>query len=380
MRAKRQPQLPLAPRLICTDCRAELKDLRSTRAKVHRLEAQVSELQEVVARLVAGQSLPIEGSVRRLAVGFDDGRVGVVTLPPCPDPPAPGSKPTEAKFKAILAPPERACEPVSSVAVIPGGRVVVGHDDGRIRLWLLAPAEEGSPTLLADACHTAADRSPLEGCAVMALAHLGGGRVASGAEDHVVCLWSPDLERCEASLDGHSGPVHCCTSLDGDRLATGSGDHTVQVWSLSPGGASRELSLFGHAGAVTTCIPLPGGRILTGSRDETLRLWNVTSGACLSVLSGHMHAVTSAALLAETGLAASASCDGSVRLWRLADGECDGALEGHIDVASGVVDLGGGRLASVSDDGTIRIWALGSRECLLTLQCNATPCALSALV
>jgi WD40 repeat protein len=364
--------------VICGHCVAELRELRGTRAKLARLEKQINELQSKVSELARQQV--VGPKVLRVAVGFDDGRVGVLNLNPNSNP----NKFTanQPKFEAFLSPPEDdgSCEPVASVTALPGGKLIVGHDDGGIKLWIVREkvcAEERS--------HTADGRSPLEGSAVLAVTQLSDRRVATCAEDRLVRLWAENFSVCEATLVGHTGAVHSCAQLPDGRLVTGggSGDNSVRIWDIGIAGASCSIcksTLSGHRGAVTAVVPLPDDRLMTASQDETVRVWRISSGECLSTFVGHSQPVTSAVALVDGELAISSSCDGTLRVWRLSDGECISTLEGHLDVVTGVVDLGGGLVCSTSHDGTVRVWATNGGECLSVIQCDAAPCSITALI
>jgi WD40 repeat protein len=70
--------------------------------------------------------------------------------------------------------------------------------------------------------------------------HLMGTLIASGSNDHTVCIW--DVKTGAAvghPLEGHTGCVTSVTfSPDGTLIASGSYDKTVCIWDAKTGAAS----------------------------------------------------------------------------------------------------------------------------------------------
>ncbi len=67
--------------------------------------------------------------------------------------------------------------------------------------------------------------------AVSTLAVLPDGRLASGSYDSTVRVWRPSTGVCEAVLKGHTREVRALAVLPDGRLASGSWDNIVRVWS-----------------------------------------------------------------------------------------------------------------------------------------------------
>jgi WD40 repeat protein len=66
------------------------------------------------------------------------------------------------------------------------------------------------------------------------------------------------------------------------RIASGAWDNTVRVWSSATGACERIME--GHTSGVLCLAPLPDGRLVSGSADGTARVWDVKLGECLRVL------------------------------------------------------------------------------------------------
>ncbi len=232
---------------------------------------------------------------------------------------------------------------VLALAVLPDGRLASGSSDNTVRLW---DPQSGAETARLEG-HTGA---------VLALAVLPDGRLASGYRDKTVRLWDPKSGTETARLEGHAGWVTALAVLPDGRLASGSSDNTVRLWDPKSGAETARLA--GHAGGVTALAVLPDGRLASGSFGK-VRLWDPQSGVENALLEGHAGPVNALAVLPD-GRLASGSYDKTVCLWDPKSGVETARLEGHAGQVLALVGLPDGRLASGSDDKTVRLWDLKS--------------------
>ena len=110
----------------------------------------------------------------------------------------------------------------------------------------------------------------LEG--VNALAVLEGGRLASGSDDGTVKIWEQATGACVATLEEHEICVWSLAVLDGGRLASGSEDGTIKVWELATGACVATLE--GHEDWVWSLAALEGGKLASGSDDQKINIWD----------------------------------------------------------------------------------------------------------
>lgn len=175
-----------------------------------------------------------------------------------------------------------------------GTALATGGGDATVRLWDLTTHCPGA----ALTGHTGW---------VMIVAWSPCGRLlASGGADAAVRLWTVAPGGRAASpagvLRGHTKVVTCAAwepahapAPRGGRLATGAKDGTVRLWSATTG-KRCVATLASHRLAVTAVAWGGGGRLYSASRDGTVNVWD--DGACVLVtsLKGHGHWVNQLAL------------------------------------------------------------------------------------
>ena len=254
--------------------------------------------------------------------------------------------------EALLRTLEGHTNAVVALAVLHDGRLASGSQDHTIKLW--NPASSACEATLQG--HTDS---------VEALAVLADGRLASGSRDHTIKLWNPTRGVCETTLEGHTGWVAALALLADGRLASGSNDNTIKLWNLTSGVC--EATLKGHSDWVDSLAVLAGARLASGSHDRTIRLWNLASGVSESTLEGHTCSVSALAVLAD-GRLASGAYDDAIRLWDMASGMCEATLEGHDGWVTALAVLNDGQLVSGSHDETIKLWNPASGMCEATLR------------
>lgn len=191
--------------------------------------------------------------------------------------------------------------------------------------------------------------------AVLCLAALADGSVASGGADGVIHLWSANGEH-RGTLRGHTGWIWALVPLEGGLLASGSEDGTVRLWRLA---SASEACAPTHAGApVRALAALPSGGLISGQATGELTTWRLTGAPALQAHGTHrVHsgAVCTIAPLSAERIASGGEDDG-IHLTRLPDFAPLTSYT-HAGFVRGLAVLPGGQLASASYDTTVRLWS-----------------------
>ncbi|QDS97215.1 NACHT and WD40 repeat domain-containing protein [Adhaeretor mobilis] len=178
---------------------------------------------------------------------------------------------------------------VNSLAALEGGRVVSGSEDGAVKLWSAEQWEAGVTELDQVPTIVQHERAAWGGIGVNVLAVLKGGRVVSGGDEGAVKLWSAEHWEAEAidlgavpTIVQHKDGVTSLAVLEGGRVVSGGGDGLVKLWSIEQREAGaidteQVATIVQHGGAVTALVVLEGGRILSAGADNMLRLAELTS-------------------------------------------------------------------------------------------------------
>ena len=308
---------------------------------------------------------------------------------------------------------------VLCLAALPGQCLASGGKDGLVGLWdVAAPGGGGSGSAAASgrclrmlAAHQGA---------VLALAALADGRLASAGQDGAVRLWLPEghSSDAQATLWGHArhedagaveggrddvcalaavtlppalgssgsgsgssrfaSPGRAARAGSSARsgapaLASGGMDGVVLVWELGgaggPGGGGAggasgagepRARLRGHVTCINALVQLSDGRLAASARDGSVRLWDLGSGAC-TALSGHPSMVLCLAPHPDGQRLLSGSADGSVHVWEVAHPEVwsvalEPQVHGHKDGVWCLAVLGDGSVLSGGFGATVRVW------------------------
>ncbi len=191
--------------------------------------------------------------------------------------------------------------------------------------------------------------------AVLCLAALEDGSLASGGADGVIHLWSTEGEH-RGTLRGHTGWVWALVPLEGGLLASGSDDGTVRLWHTA---SLSEASAPAHAGApVRALAALPRGELISGQATGELTRWQLTAARALQAHSTHrVHAGAVCTLTALSGeRIASGGEDDGIHVTRLPDFAPLLSYR-HAGFVRSLAALPGGQLASASYDTTVRLWS-----------------------
>ncbi|MCI4377335.1 hypothetical protein PGIGA_G00202520 [Pangasianodon gigas] len=189
------------------------------------------------------------------------------------------------------------------------------------------------------------------------------GLIATGGNDHNICIFSLDRPDPLFTLKGHKNTVCSLSAGKFGTLLSGSWDTTAKVW-LSD---KCMMTLQGHTAAVWAVVILPEqGLMLTGSADKTIKLWK--AGRCERTYSGHEDCVRGLAVLNNLEFF-SCSNDASIRRW-MVSGECVQVYYSHTNyIYSLAVFPNGQDFVSTGEDRAVRIWKNG--ECAQTIRLPA---------
>ena len=166
-------------------------------------------------------------------------------------------------------------KPISAIAARENMAVSVQYD-GHPRLWNLEALQ----------CTA---KLPYE--SILSCVCCMEGRVLLGANDGLIKVWdvAASAPVALADLEGHTGPV-IDIKASANTILFGSADKTVQLWDLRSGECVRIME--GHSDYVWS-VDMDGHcrTAVSGSRDTTVRLWDLGSGRCSATFEGHLGAV-----------------------------------------------------------------------------------------
>ncbi|NXL88987.1 PLAP protein, partial [Alectura lathami] len=194
-----------------------------------------------------------------------------------------------------------------------------------------------------------------------------GGGFVSVSRDRTARLWAPDgLNRGFTEMHcmrGHSNFVSCVCIIPPSDLyprgliATGGNDHNICIFTVDH--TAPLYVLKGHKNAVCSLSSGKFGTLLSGSWDTTAKVW--LNDRCMMTLQGHAGAIWAVKILPEQGLMLTGSADKNIKLWKA--GRCERTFTGHEDCVRGLAILSETEFLSCANDASVRRWKL-SGECL----------------
>jgi eukaryotic-like serine/threonine-protein kinase len=238
------------------------------------------------------------------------------------EPLAPGTKPDDVRYKAVVYDLSRRRGPMTLPPVVTdwwawqwspdGGRLALVHGTGDLTLWdaftgrLIGRAVAGFGNGSSRPAFLPAGDVVIAVC----------GDVFTSRPFNMV-VWKPatsQLDRQTIPNQGTRPSGKIVVAPYGRNLAYTAGDR-AGLWDLST--LLRRFLLVGHNGKVTDLAFAPDGRTLaTTSVDRTVQLWSVASGQELLVLDGHTGPVRAVAFTQDGRMLASCgdSPDGGIEV------------------------------------------------------------------
>jgi WD40 repeat protein len=263
----------------------------------------------------------------------------------------------DGQLLAELQPPEKTTL-VTGLVFIDSQRLAVGSREGFIHVWELKSTGTQSSEFVPRVIQTL---NPDVGPVRALLWWKAGERLIVGMQDGAIRIYPLAGAGEPRVLDEHESFISCMAISDTDpRLVSGSGDKTIRVWDLMTdkviakhdyGKVPSHLALIGAAGIAAANIEVFGFQYLHARPDGTMSL---------SVY-GQPHSNSLTHLSHEPGYGwMTASADGSVRFWQSytsAHVQESAVARGEFGpVFSALVTPASRTLVSGYQDGSIRVW------------------------
>lgn len=198
---------------------------------------------------------------------------------------------------------------------------------------------------------------------ISTLVVLPTGKVVSGSRNGALKVWNPLTGECLHTLTGHTQWINRLVVLPTGEVISGGMDSVIGVWNPETG--TCLYALRGHKNSITDLAVLPTGTVVSGSRDGTLKVWDPLAGVCIHTLSGHKERIVGLAVL-PTGEVVSASSDKTLKVWSPWTGACLHTFTRYRSYVNSFALLPRGELL-VHEGNTLKIWNPSTR-CALSYE------------
>lgn len=185
--------------------------------------------------------------------------------------------------------------------------------------------------------------------------------IATGSKDRSIIIWDQMKFNLIYTLYGHLKSVLAIAPLGGSKIASGSCDKSIIIWSLDP---PTELLyvLTGHTKCVNALIPYLNDYIISGSDDGKIILWNWKLQSNEKTLIASFNAAVNQTVNALASFnnkyLAAALGDGSIQIFSMNAQNITLVrnISAHSNSVLDVKFSNNGNLASASKDKTIKVW------------------------
>lgn len=242
--------------------------------------------------------------------------------------------------------------PVLSIAFDgTGDRVVVGCQDGTVRIWNRTKPDD----TLTLGRHQLDDKGqPVQSVTFDA----AGDLVASAGSEGAVRLWNPEQKGQLAQDPPQSvltGDTHKLLSVafrpDGKQLLTGRNDGELNLYDVPSLKVTATITPTPDA-LYAVAYNDDGSQLVTGSAGGTVQLWDPMLKPLGPPLAGHHGEVRSVAFDPKRPIIVSGSADGTVREWDLLAALPVPTSQPEVRA----VAVGNDVVVSGGTDGTVRMW------------------------
>ena len=254
-------------------------------------------------------------------------------------------------------------EPTPSAISPDGKTVVIGFNDGSLRVYAL-PDQEGNVALLSEMTETHKARLTR-----LAFNH-DGSRLASSDLDGVVKVWSVHEGdgfslQLEKTLSEHKDVVHAVAfSPDDSQLATASYDGRIGLFDLVGEGEAQLLEAHVPDGVQSVSFDQSGKNLLSAGYSGEFKLWDLTTQpSTAKTLATANDALLWASLSPDGQQLASVGRGGNVSVYPTSGTGTPMRLNGHEQtVLKAIFSPDSRQLATVSSDMTVRLWDLDTQS------------------
>jgi cytochrome c len=200
--------------------------------------------------------------------------------------------------------------------------------------------------------------------AVNAVAVIPGGKLATGGEDGQVAIWNDGQPAPATILKGHTAPVVAlAASPDGKWIASASWDRSIRLTPLA-GGETKVLQ--GHQDNVNAIAFTPdGSALISAGYDLTVRIWPL--GKLDTPITAQVSSPLNSIAIARDGEIVVAGADGKV-YFLSPTGEVKGSVQAaERPIISLAVSPDGNLAAAAAIAGSVAIIDRSERKVLRTL-------------